>query len=98
MVANPSYTSLGLEYFVQEGDELWSADDEQLIELAITECWELGLIDREDFVDGVVIRMPKAYPVYDQSYKKEQFVGGSRLPRLYRKPSAHWPQRSASLQ
>jgi protoporphyrinogen oxidase len=74
MVANPSYTSLGLEYFVQEGDELWSTDDEQLIELAVNECSELGLIDREDFVDGVVIRMPKAYPVYDQSYKNNLSV------------------------
>jgi protoporphyrinogen oxidase len=69
MVADPSYTSLGLEYFVQEGDELWSADDKQLIQLAVNECSELGLIDREDFVDGVVIRMPKAYPVYDRTYK-----------------------------
>jgi protoporphyrinogen oxidase len=74
MVANPAYTSLGLEYFVQEGDELWSTDDAQLIELAVNECAELGLIDREDFVDGVVIRMPKAYPVYDQSYKSNLSV------------------------
>ena len=69
MVPDPSKTSLGLEYFVQEGDDLWSLDDTQLIQLAVNECSELGLINREEFVDGVVIRMPKAYPVYDQSYK-----------------------------
>ena len=69
MVPDASKTSLGLEYFVQEGDDLWSADDNQLIQLAVDECSELGLINREDFLDGVVIRMPKAYPVYDQSYK-----------------------------
>ena len=69
MVPDASKTSLGLEYFVQEGDDLWSADDKQLIQLAVDECSELGLINREDFLDGVVIRMPKAYPVYDQSYK-----------------------------
>ena len=50
MVPDRSKTSLGLEYFVQEGDELWSADDKQLIELAVDECSELGLIDREDFL------------------------------------------------
>ena len=69
MVPDASKTSLGLEYFVQEGDDLWSADDKQLIQLAVDECSELGLINHEDFLDGVVIRMPKAYPVYDQSYK-----------------------------
>ena len=69
MVPDHSKTSLGLEYFVQEGDELWSAHDDELIDLAVRECSELGLIEREDFFDGVVIRMPKAYPVYDQAYK-----------------------------
>ena len=69
MVPDTSKTSLGLEYFVQEGDDLWSADDKQLIQLAVDECSELGLISQEDFFDGIVIRMPKAYPVYDQWYK-----------------------------
>lgn len=69
MVPDPDKTSLGLEYFVQEGDELWNADDKDLIDLAIRESSELGLIDPEDFFDGIVIRMPKAYPVYDQDYK-----------------------------
>ena len=69
MVPDPSRTSLGLEFFVQEGDELWSADDEALIDLATRECVELGFIEEQDVVEGVVIRMPKAYPVYDDQYK-----------------------------
>ena len=74
MVPDPSKSSLGLEYFVQKDDELWSAEDKVLIELAKKECAQLGLIDEADVVDGVVIRMEKAYPVYDQSYKENLSV------------------------
>jgi len=70
MVPDPSKSSLGLEYFVQEGDELWGAEDNELITLATRECSKLGLINSDDFIDGLVIRMPKAYPVYDQFYKE----------------------------
>ncbi len=69
MVPDPSRTSLGLEFFVQEGDELWNASDEALIDLATRECVGLGFVEEQDVVEGVVIRMPKAYPVYDDQYK-----------------------------
>lgn len=70
MVPDEVHTSLGLEYFVQEGDELWVADDDSLVELATRECVALGFIDEGDVLDGVVIRMPKAYPVYDHAFKE----------------------------
>jgi protoporphyrinogen oxidase len=70
MVPDTAKTSLGLEYFVQENDELWCADDEELVALASRECAALGLIDEAEVCDGVVIRMPKAYPVYDGSYRE----------------------------
>lgn len=74
MVPDLSKSSLGLEYFVQKDDDLWGAKDEALIELAKNECAELGLINKTDVIDGVVIRMEKAYPVYDQSYKENLLV------------------------
>jgi protoporphyrinogen oxidase len=70
MVPDPSQTSLGLEYFVQQGDELWDAGDQALIELATRECVALGFISEGDVLDGVVIRMRKAYPVYDREFKE----------------------------
>jgi protoporphyrinogen oxidase len=70
MVPDPSHTSLGLEYFVQQGDELWNANDQSLIELATRECAALGFIDESDVLDGIVIRAPKAYPVYDSNFKQ----------------------------
>lgn len=74
MVPDSSRTSLGLEYFVDEGDDLWAADDQSLIELAKQECSELGLIDDEQVEGGLVIRTPKAYPIYDKTYKKNLSV------------------------
>ena len=63
-------TCLGLEYFVNIGDELWSMEDEKLIELAINELEKLSLIKTNSTLEGYVVRMPKAYPVYDLDYSK----------------------------
>ena len=64
----PGTTCLGLEYFVQEGDELWTMDDADLIQMARAELSLLGLADTEQMGGGWVVRMPKAYPIYDADY------------------------------
>lgn len=63
-------TCLGLEYFVNIGDELWSMDDENLISLATEELEKLSLIKKNSTQEGYVVRMPKAYPVYDLNYSE----------------------------
>jgi len=63
-------TCLGLEYFVNIGDDLWTMDDEKLIELAIKELETLSLIEKNSVEEGYVVRMPKAYPVYDLNYSE----------------------------
>jgi protoporphyrinogen oxidase len=62
-------TCLGLEYFVFEGDEHWTMDDADLIELAKLELNVLGLVGPGKVEAGYVVRMPKAYPVYDEYYQ-----------------------------
>ncbi len=69
MVPEPGLTCLGLEYFVDEGDELWTADDDDLVALARRELDALGLVDADLVTRGFVVRMPKAYPMYDASYR-----------------------------
>jgi protoporphyrinogen oxidase len=69
MVPDPARTALGLEYFVQEGDALWSAPDAELVALARRELAALGLVDPAEVSGGVVVRVPKAYPVYDATYR-----------------------------
>ena len=63
-------TCLGLEYFVFEGDELWTAQDDDLIELGKREIASLGLADPAKVERGYVVRVKKAYPYYDSSYKE----------------------------
>ncbi len=61
-------TCLGLEYFVTVGDDLWSAPDDELVELGKRELAKLGLVAPDQVERGFVVRMPKAYPMYDDSY------------------------------
>ena len=70
MVPNPETTCLGLEYFCFEGDDLWNAPDHELIERAKRELEYLGLGKPYQVADGVVLRVPKAYPVYDGTYQR----------------------------
>ena len=69
MVPMQNATCLGMEYFCFKGDGLWDSSDADLIARASRELEELGLASRQDVVDGTVIRMPKAYPIYDGEYK-----------------------------
>src|ERR1700712_340351 len=68
-MAPAGYACLGLEYFCFEGDGLWNSPDADLIELAKQEIGKIGLIDPADVVDASVVRQPKAYPVYDETYQ-----------------------------
>lgn len=70
MVPYSFKTSLGLEYFCNEGDELWKMPDEELIDLSKRELDWLGLADSADVEDGCVFRMAKSYPVYDSRYRE----------------------------
>jgi len=62
-------TCLGLEYFVFEGDELWTMADEDLVALGTRELAALGLVRPEQVQKGYVVRIPKAYPMYDDTYR-----------------------------
>jgi protoporphyrinogen oxidase len=70
MVPDPKMSCLGLEYFCFEGDGLWTMADADLIALGTREMAEIGLIDPSTVVDGTVVRMPKAYPVYDEGFEQ----------------------------
>src|SRR5215831_14686905 len=69
MVPDPRKTSLGLEYFCTEGDELWNMQDADLIEIAKREVQRIGLANYSDIESGCVFRVPKSYPVYDSDYR-----------------------------
>ena len=68
MVPDPETTCLGLEYFCSRGDDLWNLPDEELIQLGAREIESLGFVDASEVTDGHVVRIEKAYPVYDRDY------------------------------
>jgi protoporphyrinogen oxidase len=87
MVPDPSTSSYGLEYFCFEGDGLWSASDEDLIELGKREMAKLGLARDSAFIDGTVVRQPKAYPVYDADYTRHLATIRTELEQRF--PTLH---------
>jgi protoporphyrinogen oxidase len=70
LVADPNHFWIGLEYFCYESDALWKMDDAAMVELAVGELDKIGLISKDDVLDGTVIRMPKAYPAYFGTYSR----------------------------
>jgi protoporphyrinogen oxidase len=82
LVPDPSRSSLGLEYFCFEGDELWNSTDADLLALGRREIDAIGLVPASAVIDGCVVRMPKAYPVYDDVYQDNLAVIRGWLARL----------------
>ncbi len=70
MVADPDKVWIGLEYFCDQTDDLWTMSDDRLVELGAKELDHIEIIDRRDVVDGVVLRMPKTYPAYFGTYDR----------------------------
>jgi len=70
MVPDPAKTCVGMEYFCDEDDELWMLPDAELADIALRELSELGIARSDDSTDSMVLRQPKAYPVYDRNYSK----------------------------
>jgi len=87
MVPEADKVCYGLEYFCFEGDGLWEAGDNALVELARRELVQIGLARVEDFIDGCVVRQKKAYPVYDDDYAENVAVIRQELETRY--PNLH---------
>ncbi len=70
LVADPSTVWLGLEYFCDQGDDLWTMEDQQFLEFAGGELEKIGLIKRKDVIGGTLARVPRAYPAYFGTYNQ----------------------------
>ncbi|WP_368667681.1 NAD(P)/FAD-dependent oxidoreductase [Salipiger sp. PrR002] len=68
MVPEPDRASIGMEFFCNDDDDFWAKSDAELIELAAQELEKIHLAPASSVIDGVVIRQPKSYPVYDSEY------------------------------
>lgn len=63
-------THIVTEYFCFEGDNIWSVSDTVLTEITVKSLEELGFIKRNEVIDSIVIRVPKAYPLFEVGYIK----------------------------
>ncbi|MCF6182814.1 MAG: hypothetical protein L3J60_12430 [Lutibacter sp.] len=70
LVKNPDNVWLGLEYFCNEGDDLWQKNDKDFIKFAIDELTSINIIEKEAVLDATIIKMPKTYPAYFGSYNR----------------------------
>lgn len=85
MVADPERTVwIGLEYFVDAGDDLWSKPDDEMVRFGVEEMVRIGFLRAEDVRDGCVLRMPKAYPAYFGTYERlgEVRAWAATIPNL----------------
>jgi protoporphyrinogen oxidase len=70
MVADADTVWLGIEYFCQREDDLWSWADAKIIRLAADELIATNLVKDDDILTGVVVRTPQAYPAYFGTYDR----------------------------
>lgn len=82
MAPHPNATCLEMEYFCKKNDGLWRMSDAEIIELAKGELEQLGLVNADAVVDGCVVRVEKAYPVYDADYRQNVDVIRQALSRF----------------
>ena len=85
MVANLDQVWLGLEYFCNRGDALWSMTDAEILRFAANELDQIGIIDATGVIDGTVVRVEKTYPAYFGTYDEFPVVRDftDTIPNLF---------------
>jgi protoporphyrinogen oxidase len=65
---------IGLEYFCNETDDLWSMNENDFINFAISELERINIIKKENAIDRCLVKVPKAYPAYFGSYNNFDLI------------------------
>lgn len=70
-MAPPDKSSIVAEFFCFRDGDIWNMDDKDLIDLTVRELDErLGFIKIDEVIDAFVVRIPKAYPMYELGYEE----------------------------
>ncbi len=62
---------IAMEYWSFDEDDFWHWDEEQYVALAKEELAKTGLVESKQITDGMIVRVPRCYPVYGRGYKKQ---------------------------
>lgn len=82
MAPQPNMTCLEMEYFCTKNDGVWQMNHAEIIDLAKRELEHLGLAKAAEVTDGCVVRVEKAYPVYDADYRHNVDIIRQALSQL----------------
>ena len=63
-------TLLVIEYFSFKGDQVWNSSDDELVRTTVDSLERLGFAGRRDVCDSTVVRVPKAYPLFEVGYNE----------------------------
>lgn len=63
-------TVIVMEYFSFAGDEIWNTPDDRLSDITVDNLDRLGFIKKDEVIDSKVVRVPKAYPLFEVGYKE----------------------------
>jgi protoporphyrinogen oxidase len=74
MVKDENKVWIGLEYFCNEGDELWNMSEKDVIDFAISELTKIDIIHPDDVRDSMVIKEEKSYPAYFGTYHQFNLI------------------------
>jgi protoporphyrinogen oxidase len=69
-MAPPGKSLLIMEFFSFRGDAVWNMQDGKLADLTVENLVRLGFINKQEVLDSVVVRVPKAYPLFEVGYRK----------------------------
>jgi len=65
---------IGAEYFCDKTDAIWKMSEPELIDLALRELDQIGVLNPKFYLDGKVVKCPKAYPSYTGTYDRLNVV------------------------
>ena len=70
MLPNSHQTPLCCEYWCNFNDDLWQASEAELQAMAEEDLRTINLIQHQKVLNGLVIRLPRTYPIYAGEYKQ----------------------------
>ena len=81
-MAPPGKSILVVEFFSFRGDAVWTMQDEALTDISADHLARLGFINRSEVMDSVVVRVPKAYPLFEVGYQRHADILHDYLGRF----------------
>lgn len=63
-------TSLFIEFFCFENDEIWNMTKDEIFNIALSELSSAGFFEKSDVRNYYLIKQKNVYPVYDLNYQK----------------------------